>query len=203
MLLPSKMGLQLDQNSMCRHKHLDLELRGGQEPPGKASEAPESLPEPSQDATGSVPDALQTGPKRHRTKLSEFFWGNAAHEDEVVMHVCSWQTVPARGSDSLAVAVSPYSWQYIPAHASVFLHVAILATMLWAVHAMVPMHVWPWTRATASSAKIILVGTVADHRASGLGYVFLVCGKAAIRLRKGHVKFCKEATESKLNHAES
>jgi len=118
---------------------------------------------------GKRPRCLTTGPKRHRTKLSEFFWGNAAHEDEVVMHVCSWQTFPARGSDSLAVAVSPYSWQYIPAHASVFLHVAILATMLLALQAMVPMHVWPWTRATAGSAKIILVGTVADHRASGLG----------------------------------
>ena len=40
---------------------------------------------------GKRPRCLATGPKRQRTKLSEFCWGHAAHEDEVAMHVCSWQ----------------------------------------------------------------------------------------------------------------
>ena len=72
------------------------------------------------------------------------------------MHVCSWQTFPARGSDSLAVAVYPCSWQCVPAHGSVSLHVAVLATMLLAVHAMVPIHVWPWTPSIANDNDSLL-----------------------------------------------
>ena len=112
------MGLQLDQNSMFRHKDLDLELRRGQEPPGKASEAPESLQEASQNATGSVPDASQQAPRGIERSFRSVAGATLRTKTR-------WQCTSAPGKLSLLVAVTPWPWQCIPARGSVSLRMAV------------------------------------------------------------------------------
>ena len=142
------MGPKLCQNSTLRHKYQDLELRGGQEPPGKASEAPESLQEASQDATGSVPDALQQAPRGIERSFRSFAGATLRTKTR-------WQCTSAPGKLSLLVAVTPWPWRCLPARGSMSLRMAVFPCT-WQYWLPCAWPYMPWCQCTCGPGRLEL-----------------------------------------------